>query len=148
MERAEPAKPGRHPFAFVKAAKNCWKHSCQEVPVLPGSTKVDGCPGCREGAELRCGRGKLVFYTITSSLGALVLGGKAGYPAGSLPLLPSPVKWEGVWVSPCVVFPSGEYLLWVRHFLPLYTFGIKIVVIIRHVLFHCFLLSVKCYLNP
>lgn len=54
------------------------------------------------------GQACVLYYHIIT--GALVLGGKAGYPAGSLPLLPSPVKWEGVWVSPCVFFPNGEYL--------------------------------------
>lgn len=148
MERAEPAKPGRYPFAPVKAAKNCWKHSCQEVPVLPGSTKADGCPGCREGAELRCGRGKLVFYTITSSLGPWFWEEKLGIPLEvchfCLPLSSGRVFGS----APVCFFPMVNTFLWVRHFLPLYPFDIKIVVIIRPVLFHCFLLSVKCYLNP
>lgn len=100
----------------------------------------------------RWGRAKVWVWQAgsalsTSSLGALVLGGKAGHPTGSVPRLPSPLQWEGVWVSLCVfLFPMVNTLLWVKHLLPLYTFGI--VGIIRHVLFHCFFLSLKCCLNP
>lgn len=146
MEKAEPAKPGRYPFAAVKAAKNCWKRSCQGVRVLPGSRKGDDCPGCRDPGRAKVWVWQACSALSTSSQGALVLGGKAGHPIGSVPRLLSRLQWEGVWVSPCVfLFPVVNTFLWVKHLLPLYTFGI--VGIIRHVLFYCFFLSLKYYLN-
>lgn len=47
----------------------------------------------------------------TSSLGVLVLGGKPGHLIGSVPRLPSPPQWEGVWASAYLAFvPRREYL--------------------------------------
>lgn len=117
--------------------------------MLPGSRKGDGCSGCRDGAELRCRCSKLVvLHYPHHHWGPRFLGGKSGYPMGSVSCLPSRLQWEGVWVSSCVfLFPVVSTFLWVKHLLPLNTFGITIA-IIRHILSHCFLCSVKCYVYP
>lgn len=108
--------------------------------------KGDDCPGCRDPGRAKVWVWQACSALSTSSQGALVLRGKAGRPIGSVPRLLSRLQWEGVWVSPCVfLFPVVNTFLWVKHLLPLYTFGI--VGIIRHVLFHCFFLSLKYYLN-
>lgn len=63
-----------------------------------------------------------------------------------------PLSGEAMWVrlihAIMVLFLVLSTFLWVKHVLFLDTFAINIAVVMVHVLFHCFVLSINCYLNP
>lgn len=66
-----------------------------------------------------------------------------------------PLSGEAKWTQPtvtiCHLFVSSQRwtpFCWVKHLLFLYAFAIIIAVVNVHFLFHGFVLSVNCYLNP
>lgn len=46
------------------------------------------------------------------------------------------------------LLPVVNSFLWVKHLFFLYTSAINIAVVVVHVVFHCFIFLVNCYLNP